>query len=251
MKINKISDDENGKYTIYLNEDIEYADPVKYYSESILKFNFAFEKQVMLPRINPFHEPMLNKVLTERAEKEWEKKYQEFLSLEIPSNFLTLLNSNSKNEQIKLLRNQKFNSNQLIAFFIVAGVKFGYKFSQYTAEHYHNGLDLSSLPKVIEVVGDEVKKIGETILSDGQLKQVVRHRKRLISRIIDNGETWHCFFGTIKSMYGDENWQGGQAHLHYISDKFGIKREKVVEQLKSKNYKLGNLPHIALERTDL
>ena len=51
----------------------------------------------------------------------------------------------------------------------------------------------------------------------------------------------HFLYTNLK---GKESWKDGQPHFHYISDKFGIPREKVVEQLKSNNYSLGCLPHI-------
>jgi len=53
-------------------------------------------------------------------------------------------------------------------------------------------------------------------------------------------------FLTFDSLKGNETWRDGQAHYHYISDKFGIPRQKVVEQLKSGKYRLGTLPHIDL-----
>lgn len=57
-----------------------------------------------------------------------------------------------------------------------------------------------------------------------------------------------AFFATYKSFRGEETWLGEkQPHYHYISSGFGIERKEVVKQLKSKKYKLGNLPHIKLE----
>jgi hypothetical protein len=75
---------------------------------------------------------------------------------------------------------------------------------------------------------------------------VVEHRKVIISKFLDNKTAWHCFFLTFKSIRREESWQDGQPHFHYISDKFGISRENVIVQLKSKDYNLGTLPHIGL-----
>ena len=81
-------------------------------------------------------------------------------------------------------------------------------------------------------------------MTDGELVQAVDHRKRTISKFLDKNGSWHCFFLTFDSRKGKESWKGGQPHYHYISDKFGIPRSKVVKELKSKKYKLGALPHI-------
>jgi hypothetical protein len=68
-----------------------------------------------------------------------------------------------------------------------------------------------------------------------------------VAKIIENDEEWHCFFLTYNSIAGKENWENGQPHFHYVSNLFGIKKEDLIEQIKSKEYKLGNLPHIALK----
>jgi len=92
-----------------------------------------------------------------------------------------------------------------------------------------------------------VNKVGDTKLTDGQLKQAVEHKSVTISKFFDKGTDWHCLFVTHKSLRGDEkNWKGGQPHYHYISDKFGLSRDKVVSELKSRDYHLNSLPHIDL-----
>lgn len=45
---------------------------------------------------------------------------------------------------------------------------------------------------------------------------------------------------------GKESCKDGQPHYHYISDKFGMPRDKVLAELKSRDYSLGLLPHIDL-----
>lgn len=48
----------------------------------------------------------------------------------------------------------------------------------------------------------------------------------------------------MKSIIGKESYKNGQPHLHYISDKWNIKRKNIIEQLNSREYKLPSLPHI-------
>ena len=72
----------------------------------------------------------------------------------------------------------------------------------------------------------------------------VEHRKVIVSKFLDKGDIWHCFFLTFKSLDGKENYHDGQPHLHYISSAWNIPRQEVKEQLTSKKYSLPSLPHI-------
>ena len=244
MKVYNIPHNKNGFYTIFTATDVEFTDTIKYYSELFTLTNYRIEKQLILSKKIPFPMDLLNSVLYKRALKDWEKRYQEYTQTEIPPNFISLLKSESKKEQTQLLKGQSLTPDQLIAFILKAWTDFGFAFSQYSAEHHHNGVDTSDLPKVIEVKGDTVETVGKTSLSAGQLKHAVKYRQVIVSKFLDKGNNWHCFFLTFKSIRGEENWKDGQPHFHYISDKFGIKRENVVSKLKSKNYNLGSLPHI-------
>jgi hypothetical protein len=70
-----------------------------------------------------------------------------------------------------------------------------------------------------------------------------------VVKILERDDEWHCFFITYNSLRGDESWKQGQPHFHYISDKFGISKEELIKQLRSRDYKLGNLPHIDFMET--
>jgi hypothetical protein len=180
------------------------------------------------------------------AIKNFDEKFTELSKIKIPENFISVLTAGSKKEQVKLLKGQSITPDQLLAFLFRAHTEFGFSFSQYIGEHNHKGLDVSQMPIVVEIKDNEVRKVGKTTLSDGQLKHAVDQRKVIVSKFLDNGKEWHCLFLTYDSIKGKETWKNGQPHYHYISDKFGIPREKVVEQLKSNNYSLGSLPHIDL-----
>jgi hypothetical protein len=124
---------------------------------------------------------------------------------------------------------------QLMNFILLASRDFGFYFSQYSAEHHHKGMESEILPKFLHMEKGRVSKIGETTLTNGQLKNLVEHRMVTISKFLDNGSHWHCFYITYKSIKGGESWKGGQAHYHYISDKFGIPRDELVKRLISNN----------------
>lgn len=237
-------DSRNGEYTFYRTFDFEYADPSKQMAESFIALDISLMRDFILannPNIPLDH---VEKLVHNKAIKDWRQKLKAIKETIVPDNLVQILKSTSKNEQVKLLKGLSITSDILQAFIYNAGTDYGYTLSQYTAEHQQKGLDQSKMPIVTEIKDNTVHKVGKTELSDGQLKQAVDHRKRIISKILDKKNTWHCFFVTYDSLKGKESWKDGQAHYHYISDKFGIPREEVVSELKNQKYKLGNLPHI-------
>lgn len=247
MKIIKVPFSEKGYYRIITAPDIEFVDPIDYYSNAFIESKVSLERDMLLLKKFPFPIHHVDHLLIKRALAEWREKYQEIITTEIPENFISLLTADSKRDQLKLLRGQNLTPSQLIGLIFRAWTYFGYSFSQYSARHHHNGLNKAQLPTVIEIQDDEtITKVGPATLTDGQLRNVVEHRKVIISKFLDNKTNWHCFFLTFKSIRREESWQDGQSHFHYISDKFGVSRENVVTQLKSKDYNLGTLPHIGL-----
>ncbi|SHG11482.1 hypothetical protein SAMN05444483_1056 [Salegentibacter echinorum] len=134
-----------------------------------------------------------------------------------------------------------------MGFLLKAGDN-GFLLSQYSSNFQTSAIDKEKLPFAYMLNEDgEIEKFGKTELTDGQLKQALEQRSAKVAKILEKDGGWHCFFITYNSIGGKENWQNGKPHFHYISNYFGIKKEDVIEQIKSKKYKLGNLPHIALD----
>lgn len=248
MKFYKIplENGESGHYNILKADDVEFVNPISYYTEVYIKQFIITRKDILKPHHLPISESTIEDFLLKEAIKEWNYLFEGYLNKEIPINFIKLLTSHSKKEQTKLLKNQALTTGQLMSFIFKAYSDFDFSFSQYIGEHHHNNLDVKNLPTVIEVNEKGVEIVGKTSLSDGQLKQVVDHQKRTTATFLDNKNEWHCFFVTNKSLKGEENWKEGQPHFHYLSDKFGLKREYVKDILKSRTYNLGSLPHIDL-----
>lgn len=236
----------NGEYSIFESRDFEFVNPIEHYSTAFIVSNFTMMKDLVLNRKLPFALEIIEKTIMKKAVINWEEKLNETLKTEIPENFISVLKADSKKEQVRLLKDQSITPEQLLAFIFKSYTDFGFCYSQYIAEHNHNGLEICKMPPVAGIVNGKVHKIGNTTLTDGQLKQAIEERKVIVSKFLDNGSEWHCLFLTYNSLKGKETWKNGQPHYHYISNKFGIPREKVVEQLKSKNYNLGSLPHIDL-----
>jgi hypothetical protein len=242
---NEIADARKGGYSIFEAKDVERVDPVKYFKEVFIVPQISVERRLIQAYMH-FPDKDLMPFLYKKKLPEWEKEYQRIIEIVVPPNFLALLTSTSKKDQVRLMKEQSITPDQLIAFIFKAWNEFGFTFTTFSAEHYHNGLNTADLPKLIHVKGDAVEKIGSTSLSDGQMKQLVEHRKVTVTKLLEKGDEWHCLFVTYKSLRGEESWKGGQPHLHYISDKFGIPRETVINDLKSKYYSLNTLPHIDL-----
>src|SRR5690606_38963738 len=114
----------------------------------------------------------------------------------------------------------------------------------YKSEHNPSGLNEADLPPFayIEEERDKLKSVGDTSLSDGQLKQIIKHKHVVAAKFLDNDDSWHCFFFTYKALRGEEGSQ--PPHLHYISSAWNIERSEVIAQLREKNYHLPALPHI-------
>jgi hypothetical protein len=241
-----VDDDGKGFYTIFQSPDFEYIDPIKHYAESFITSSVSMMRDIIFFKKPPVPSSFIESYIHKEAMKDWFKKFEEINVTKIPNKLILLLSSTTKKEQVKLLRNLSITPDQLIAFIFKAWTDYGFSFSQYTSEHHHKDLEKSEMPKLIEIKDDKVYKVGKTSLTDRQLKQAVENRKVVVSKFLDNKSTWHCLFLTFESLKGKETWKDGQPHYHYISDKFAIPRQIVVEQLKSSRYSLGNLPHIDL-----
>ena len=257
----KVNDpNSNGFYSVMKVGDFEYANPIEKMSEVIIDVSIAMQKNhlSLVMRNNPLPpegvkdpEAIIAKVLRKNAIKFWEEHYKSLMEKVVPENLFNILESSSKKEQIQLLKGVSLTGNELTSFIFKAWQKFGFTYSTYYSEHSHNGLDETKMPAfAYKEDNSNIVSIGSTSLTDGQIKQAIDTRKVIVSKFLDKGENWHCFFLSFRSLKGQENWNGGQPHLHYISHKWGLTRSYVLEQLRSKDYKLPSLPHIAFIRND-
>lgn len=225
-------------------EDFENLNPDEhYYEHCFVSRMMLLRPEESTGRTAPTEEGKL--ILLETA-KQCREYINSFRSIKLPENLLSLLNSKKKKDQIKLLNGLSLTTDMLMGFLLQAGDN-GYTLSEYSSEFQASDIDEEKLPYAFITKDDgTIEKIGKTELSDKQLKHALKQRSVKVAKIIEKGEEWHCFFITYNSIGGEENWKDGQPHFHYISNLFGIKKEDVIKQIKSKEYKLGNLPHVAL-----
>lgn len=236
---------DEGHFTFLETDNVEFENPINYFASLNISAYMTFGRETINANNLKFPKETIDKTLFRLALEDWEKSLGEYKSIQLPSNLIALLDAKSKRDQVKLLKGLSIAHNELIAFILMAFEKFGYTFSSYKSEYKHRGLNETDLPKLIyKDTEGVIKTIGDTVLTKGQQKQVLEHRKVVTSKFIDKGEEWHCFFITMNSIYGKENYKNGQPHLHYISDKWNIKRKDIVEQLGNRDYKLPTLPHI-------
>lgn len=228
--------DGQGFTKAFIGEEVEFADPIKYYSDWNIRKNISLERS-LLHLNNSFLASFISEEFyVKRAKEEWDKRYEEIIKTQVPENFLLLFKAGSKKEQERLLKGQSLTPMQLIALIFKAWSDYGFTFSSYTAEYLAKDVDESKLPNLIHVEDGKVKVSGKSSMSEGQLKNVVNQRKVTVSKFLDKGDEWHCFFVTYRSLRGEESWKNGQPHFHYISDKWSISRKDAVEQFKSEKY---------------
>jgi hypothetical protein len=256
MKELKVKDIETNGYNFMLEgEDFEYVNPIQKMSEIVIQMIFKVRLNYLMlakennlsPNLEGLNDAntVLKIIAMRNAIEIRDKSFQEIMLQKLPAQIFNILENSKKKEQLKLLKGLSLTEDELSLFIFQAWTNFGFKYSMYTSRHNHKGLNENEMPLFAHKDDDgEVKVIGETELSQGQIKNAIDYRTVIISRFLDKGEKWHCFFLTFQSLNGKEIYKDGQPHLHFISHTWGLSRDYVLEQLRSKDYKLPSLPHI-------
>jgi hypothetical protein len=161
-------------------------------------------------------------------------------------NFIELLKVTRKKEQVSLLKGQSLKPQELMALIFKSFSEFGYLYSRYRFEILPPNLKDKKLPRMFNVAKDgSIEKVGETNLSDGELRALIEQRKVIVPHFFEKDDVWHCFFVTYNSLNGKEGWKDGQAHYHYISSSFGISKDEFIESMRTGKYKSTSI-HIDL-----
>jgi hypothetical protein len=247
METQKIWDDDNKEFTrVFSIEKVEKVNPIDYYKDAELR-----KRAIVLRDLLYMSDPILavsldDSFFIKQAAATLEGFFEKFEKVVVPENFLKLLETERKRDQEQLLKNQSITTDQLTALIFKSYKDFGYLYSKYLYENLSKGTDREKLPKSILIDDDgTVKKVGETELTDGQLKNVINHRKVIVAHFFEKENVWHCLFLTYNSLKGTENWKGGQAHFHYISSFFGITKEEFLQSMESGDYRSTSI-HIEL-----
>lgn len=247
MKTEKIYDENGNGFTrVFSTDEVEKVNPLEYYRTYEVEKR-AISLRDLLHAKNPFLTSYLDdSFFMKQAEETLEGFFEKFEKTEVHQNFQKLLETPRKKDQVDLMKGMSLNPDQLMSVIIFAHKKFGYLYSKYRFENLPNGLEGKKLPKLFRLKEDgSIDKVGETELTDGELKNVIEQRKVIISHFLECGELWHCIFTTHNSIGGKENWKDGQPHFHYISSGFGISKEKFIDSMRTGKYKSTNV-HIDL-----
>lgn len=228
------SEDNKSFYRLFYDEDFESVNPVKYYKERFITSSYYLVKDQFEDKFHFIPEETRDKVFVKQAIELWEEKLSVILSESLDKEFLDLLRAKSKKNQLKLLRGKSLTPYSFAKLLFLSHNEFGFSFSQYTSEKLPVNINNSQLPFLIKLSDDEesISIMGETTLKEGELKNVILHRKKIVANFLDKGNEWHCFYLTYKALAGKESWNGGEPHYHYLSDKFGIPRKDVVQGIK-------------------
>lgn len=255
MKIFEYKDPtvESGKYVIFEMEDVENVNPIEFYRNAYIQKQIAMYwtisqnlKKELAKNNLELNRPEYKILFEKLAKSDWEEFYSEKSKTKINTNYLTLLNADKKTEQQKLLKGQSLSTYELFALVIHAYKELGLKFSQYIFNHAQKGIDPTNLTDFTHLKEDgTIVTSCETKLSGGQLKQAIEHRVVMIAKFIGDDINWHCFFTNYKSIKGKEKiYKNGQPHFHYISDKWGLSKKEVIDELSKRKYKLPTMPHL-------
>lgn len=177
----------------------------------------ALIKRLALKHSEDFFEDMLHKTFPDfrlqqiLAHTEWSKKQQKMLWQEFELRTRDLL------------------------WFNWLAQKAGYLLDIRVVETYPKVFDAKQMPIIFRKTEDgNIDKIGETDMSEGEMRALLQQRKVQNVRIYHKGEVWHCFYGTMKGLNGQEQGAvGSHPHYHYISDKWGIKLEDLLQRIQA------------------
>lgn len=227
-------------------EDVENVS----YRETMVKFHassIAPAIKVMLEKDKNFNLPcndeIINQVALMLAKQSYNELSKESVDGKLKNIFQKELN---KKEQIRLLKGVQLTKPQLSSLFNFAE-ECGYRFSHYKWQGDPKSVKEEKLPSFMHMKDDgSIEYIGETTLTEGQMRTIINQADVLIVRIFDNGSHWHCFLQTYKGLKGMESGvQGSRPHLHYLSDSFGISKADLVKMIKIGRYP-NTLVHIPL-----
>lgn len=229
-------------------EDVENVS----YRETMVKFHassIAPAIKVMLEKDKNFNLPCNDEIINQVALMFAKKSYNELSKESVDSKLKNIFQKElNKKEQIRLLKGVQLTEPQLSSLFNFAEES-GYKFSHYKWQGDPKIIKEEKLPSFMHLKDDgSVEYVGDTTLTEGQMRTIINQADVLIVRIFDNGIHWHCFLQTYKGLKGMESGvQGSRPHLHYLSDSFGISKDDLVKMIKMGKYP--NTPvHIPLLR---
>ena len=211
--------------------DVDYRD----FAEKMY-FEISFPRALLIFRNHPLTKNFPEEFVDAFIRNKIHEEYNEWDSKQVLQPFLSQLLTEdiNKKAQINLLKGKYLTSQQIHAFYRDAA-KLGYLYSQYFFTKVPKGYDKSNIPSFAYVHEDGGVEKYNTTLSDKAVENLIQEQKRTFVCFVSKEERWHCVISDLSSITGRESGKvfGGISHMHYISDKFGIKKETLMECLRN------------------
>lgn len=232
--------DGRSSYQVFRLDNVEKINPIEYYKNAEI-----YKRAILYRNVIEIKDPILAQELTNdfyTKQAMWDVENEGYCkrveNVEVHENFLKLLETTRKKDQITLLKGMSITPQQLMSFIFKSYKDYNYLYSRYTFENLSKDLYDKKTPKFAAILNDgTIETIGDTDLTTGQVKKMITERKVIIAHLFDRGNDWHCLFTTYNSIGGKENHNNGQPHYHYFSSAFGITRDDFIESMKNGTYK--------------
>jgi len=227
-----ITPNSNGFYILHEPKDIVDVNFMDFAEK--MYFEIAYPKMMLFFSHNPMTKNFPIDFVDDFVRKQITKDFHSWDSKQILQPFLLqLLTSDiNKKAQINLLKGKYITSEQIHAFFREAS-KLGYLYSHFFFTKIPKGYEKTKLPSFAYVHKDGIVEKYGTKITDNAVKNLVETQQRTFVRFATREKEWHCIISDLSGITGREIGKefGGIAHMHYISNKFGITKEALMESL--------------------
>lgn len=152
-----------------------------------------------------------------------------------PQIFETLTNESLNfKKQKRLLKGVKFEKTDILWLYKEAE-DLGYLLDTTLVEKHPAKYDEKKMPHMFyQNKGGSMDVIGDTDMTEAEMKAYLKERKVVQVRLFHNKEHWHCFYYTFKGLAGKEHGDmGSKPHYHYLSDKSGITWNQLQDRIKA------------------
>jgi hypothetical protein len=147
VMINKkiISDSDGKGYTIAIShEDFERVNPIQYFKDAEIFRSTTLYTDLFLSQDPNFPKDVLDKVVSEHAEKDWENRYDKIVNTPIPAALISLLSAPQKADQIKLLKGIQLKPFLIAAFICKAYTEHGFTYSKIRGGIFQQELNMKT-----------------------------------------------------------------------------------------------------------
>lgn len=229
------------------NNDID-CPPFDYFRYAhALNVKKLFEEILKIKCPNQIPEEMINKYVLEQTDSMIAERLSNSSSNpKIHQIFID--NSLSCKQQNKLLKDVVLSVPEIL-WMNKEAQDFGYLLDIYHEETIPDKFNEKHHPICYQQKKDgSFDKIGQTEMSDGEMRALLEQRKVVQARIYHKENYWHCFYFTLKGLSGQEcGVMGSKPHYHYLSDKSNITLEDIRKRIKDCNMPSSKI-HILIDR---